>query len=117
MEYNDLIWNIVVSMITGFISGWLVYVWTTKREEKKQAKTFLESYIFSSLEKCDIYFPIELIKKISLLESKNSNFKESVFELINALHPENTEEREYTEQEAEVFKKALKAMEELSKIK
>ena len=117
MECNGLICNIVVSMITGLISGWLVYIWTTRREEKKQAKTFLESYIFSSLEKCDIYFPIELIKKVSLLKSKNSDFKESMFELIDALHPENTEEREYTEQETEVFEKAVKAMEELSKIK
>ena len=117
MECNGLICNIIVGLITGFVSGWVVYVCTTKREEKKQAKTFLESYIFSSLEKCDIYFPMDLLKKISLLKSESSDLKESVYDLINALHPENTEESEYTEQQTEIFEKALKAMEELSKIK
>lgn len=109
MGFNELVCNIVVGLITGLvsgvISGYIVYVITKKREQKYEAYYYCRQFLFSALEKCEMYIPIDLLHFRAVIDKNvESRWYKSTQDIIDYLNPKNHENKEYTAQEQEIFK-------------
>lgn len=116
MECNDLICNIVVGLVTGFISGLVVYVLTTKRERRNRAHNFIKYFLFNSLDKIGMVFPAELMDKLHLISKGNAELNRAILDVISVLYIQKIEDVEMTDEENEIFQKISKALDELSKV-
>ena len=70
-----MITNILIGLITGTVSGFIVYFATKRREEKYQTYMFWNRFLFDALGDCEIWLPTDALKMISRVGDKDSTWK------------------------------------------
>ena len=113
----DLIVNVIIGLVTGLLSGVIVYVATKRREEKTQIYQFWFTFLFGALRQCEIYIPVEILQKMSPIGGKDSEWHKAIFSIIDDTRPFELEDREATEQEERISNNVMIALKELDKWK
>lgn len=113
---ENLFLGIMSGIVSGFLTGFLVYGITKKRENEYRAFHNLRSFIFASLEKCEIHIPVDILKDLKTIDKKNEKLKAALTEIIDYIYPENSENTEYSEKDIKLFNNITIALEELNHI-
>lgn len=113
----DLGIGLVSGIVSGIITGFLVNYFVKKREEKAMIYKTWMSFLFKTLEKCEIYIDFEKFEVMPKFKKENKVFRDAVFSIYDNLHPLNHTEKEYTDEEIELFENIKIAMSELGKWK
>ena len=113
---ENIVLGLISGIISGIITGFLVYWITKKRENKYRAFCNLRSFVFRVLEKCEIHIPIDILEDLKTLAGNNKRLKDSLKEIVDCIHPKNSEDIEYSEEEIRLFNSIQIAIEELNYI-
>ena len=116
--FSDLIVNIVIALVSGllsgFISGSLVFFVTKKREQNIENYHFWVDYLFGQMEKNEVYIPSELLRRARAIGDEGSVWYKTINKIIEADHPHEFIEREFSSEGTQLAKNVLTALEELS---
>ena len=124
MECSEIFYNIVISLIiglitgfiSGLISGYIVYKITKKREEKYEAYLFCRNFLFSAMEKCEMYVPMAILEYIAIINPDvNSRWNQAMQNILHYMNPFGHEDKEMSEEENIFFENIMDALEELNK--
>ena len=110
---KDIVIALVCGVISGVASGYFVYVATKRREEKYEILNFWETYLYSALGECEMYFPQEAIKNISKVGDMNSAWHNAILSVIEYLNPYGHEDMEFSDEQVEISENILIALKEL----
>ena len=109
--------NILISLLTGFISGfasgYVVYILTKKREEKNDIYRYWENYLYKTLENCEICIPAESLSNIAYIGDKNSDWYKAIQKIIELTDQFSDSNNELTEKQEEIFQNVLIALKAL----
>lgn len=114
---DNLFVQIIISIITGIISGVLVDYWARKREKKREIYQFWHKFLLDQLKNFDIYIEAEVFSNIPKFKNGNTQFRDNIFEILDNIYPQNSEDREYSDEENQYFEKILETLKELEKWK
>lgn len=112
---QDFVNNVIAGLISGVVSGLLVYCFTKKREEKYRLYYYWQDYLFKVMEKNEVYMPTEQLRNISAIGDKGSKWYQSVFEILNLTNPFEIQEKEFSEEGTKLAENVLIALNELGK--
>lgn len=110
----NILCDILVGLITGCISGMLVYIMTTRREYKYQTYRFWENYLLDAFKYCEMYIPAEALNNMSIVGGKDSKWNTAIFEILDDTRPFPAEDRELTEKEIRLSNNLRIALKELN---
>lgn len=113
----NYVWDVVIAIITGIISGYMVDYFVRKRDEKRVIYNMWMSFLMKTLEKHDIYIDYEKFDSMPKFKNKDKTFETAIFEIQDILYPLNHMDKEYDESEQKLFENITIAMKELGKWK
>lgn len=110
--------NFTIGIFSGIISGYAVYFLTKRAERKREIYFYCKKFLFDSLEKCEMYIPVELLNYISAIDKNpNSPWKTSTQAIIDITNPYGHENTEQSPEQAMLFEHVMVALNELDKWK
>ena len=65
----------------------------------------------------DIHIDLEALSSIPRFKNGDMRFRDNIFEILVVIHPKNSEDREYADEENQYFEKILDALKELEEWK
>ena len=114
---NNILWNLIIGIITGVVSGSLVYYFTKRQEKKKEIYYFWKDFLFRTLDKCELYIPQKELRYISCIGDKNSDWYKAIYAIFDDTVLFDQENRYMTSREERIVKNVGIALEELEKWK
>lgn len=106
--------GLITGIVSGFITGYIVYFATKRRERKYEAYYYWSKFLFSALEKCEMYIPIENLNyRFMIDKKKDSRWQSSTQKIIDYINPFGHEDREFSDEENDFFNNIIIALEEL----
>ena len=112
-----MISDILIGLITGMVSGLVVYFATKHREEKYQTYMFWNGFLFDALGNCEVWLPTDALKMISKVGDKDSTWYKAIYDIFDDINPYGHEDRDMTEKECRIFDNVGIAFNELQKWK
>ena len=122
MEFKEIVYNLLIGLgtgvISGLITGYIVYKLTKKREENYETYLFCSKFLFSALEKCEMYIPVDTLNYISKIdENVDSPWRTSTQNILDYINPFGHEDKELSNKEHELLENFMTAFGELEKWK
>ena len=117
MSFCDIVINSLVGLVSGVISGLVVYWLTKRREHKYQIYFYWHNYLWGLMNEFELYFPKEKIDNAKRLKGASKEWEEVITYILHSQNKFGYENKEYTEEESELFEKVLIAIGELEKWK
>lgn len=122
MDCNSILCDVMIALITGIISGFItggiVYLVTKHRERKYEVYNYCRSFLFSALEKCEMYIPDKALTYLSAINrDENSRWRISTRKILDYINPFGHEEKEFSKEENDFFENVKTALEELEEWK
>lgn len=113
MAYDILV-GLAAGLVSGLASGWIVYLLTKWREKKYQAYYFCHAFLFDTLKRCEMYIPVDVLRYLSVVGDKSSEWHKAVYQILDDTRPFPPEDRELTEQENRIAENVMIALKELN---
>lgn len=114
---DEVIIGFSTGLVSGLLSGYLVYLLTKRREQKYFLYNFWRSYLYDTLKHCEMYVPIEKLNHISAIDNRDSVWGNAIFAILNDTRPFELDDRELTEHESRIADNVFIALQELDKWK
>ena len=110
--------NFIIGLLSGIISGYIVYILTKKAEKKREICLYCEKFLFDSLGKCEMHIPVELLHYIHAIDKDpNSPWRISTQAIIDMTNPYGHEDTEQSSEQVALFEHVMIALKELDKWK
>ena len=114
----DIAIGLATGLVSGGISGYIVYIFTKRREKEYEAYHYCQNFLFSTLEKCELHIPVELLSYISVIsKDKNSLWRKNIQQILDLTDPYEHNDKILSEDEAELSNCVISALGELQKWK
>ena len=113
-EMNDIIINVVVGLVTGTISGVIVYIGTQSVEKNRNTYYVLSNYLYKTMEKLEIEIPAELLHYAKRVGDRDSKGGKAFNNVIDLTQKFDLEDREFTKEEEELANNIIVALKELN---
>ena len=112
--WKDIIIGLTTGLISGGISGYVVYILTKRREKKYEAYHYCQDFLFTTLEKCEMYIPSELLGYVAIInKDKNSLWRKNIQQILDITNPYGYNHKVFSEKETELSDCVISALEEL----
>lgn len=113
----DILIGVCTGMVTGIISGWIVYILTKRREEEYETYRFWYFYLLDALKYCDLHIPIDALHQIPADVGAESTWSKTFISLYDHIHHAELLDLEASEQDQAIFNDITVLFEELNKWK
>ena len=114
---QEIIISLITGLVSGTLSGYLVYVLTKRREKKYQVYLYWETFLFRALDDCKVFFPSEALHFISEIDESGSDWYKAIQEILDLQNPYPVEDRVFDERETKIAENVIIALKELGKWK
>lgn len=111
----DILIGLVTGLISGAISGYIVYCFTNKREENKRVFQFWEDFLYHTLEKCEMYIPIEEIREKGKIGEGGTDWDNAITAIWDQINPYGHEDTVFSDEQVELSENVMIALKELYK--
>ena len=107
--------NIITGIISGLLSGGIVYLITKKREQKYQTYYYLVDFLCRSAEDCRVEIPLDVSRHASQVGDRTSLWGKAINTIIEERRKFEISDEEIPEEYVRLSSSILVAFKELNK--
>lgn len=115
MSLGEIVLSIIVGVVSGILSGAIIYIVTKHREEKYRIYYYLLDYLYKTMNQLKVEIPSELLRCAAKVGDKESAWGKSIYEVIDLTRQYDLDDRIYRKDEEQLAKSVLAALNELNK--
>ena len=105
--------SVIIGLITGIVSGFIVYILTKRREQNYYIYHYFQEFLFGVITKMGVKIPIDTIRNAEIVGGRKSTWGQALYEIYDAIYKDNIENVELSSEEESLFETTMTAISEL----